>query len=36
MTPAASVKIDEKKGKESTVPQKSNKRAWIHKIKDNG
>ena len=36
MTPAASVKIDEKKSKESTVPQKSNKRSWIHKIKDNG
>ena len=28
--------MDEKKSKESTVPQKSNKRSWIHKIKDNG
>ena len=36
MTPLASTKIDENKSKQSTIPPQSERKTWVHKIRDNG
>ena len=36
MTPLASTKIDENKSKQSTIPPQSERKTWVHKLRDNG